>query len=83
MPEGDHVPMVLNRILHGTPSEKHRILDSLAGFGARCGLFDGIAIKRFGESDSDPFHVQIKVSGSAFNFVDVGFGVSQALPILI
>jgi len=54
----------------------------LVEFGSRSGLFEDVDIKRFGKTDSDPFQLQIKNQGPAANIVDVGYGVSQALPLL-
>lgn len=36
-----------------------------------------------GKGVGDPFQVRISFSGSAFNLVDVGYGVSQILPIIV
>ena len=51
------------------------------------GLFDEISIKRLGETESEPFQVQVKKSGGGLkgpwrNLIDVGYGVSQALPVI-
>ncbi len=51
-------------------------------FGAKSGLFQNVDVKRFGKTDSDPFQLQVKNKGPAANIVDVGYGVSQALPLL-
>jgi predicted ATPase len=58
-------------------------LEALDNFGRACGLFDAIAIRRLGEYETDPFQLQVKIAGPAFNLVDVGYGVSQVLPILV
>jgi predicted ATPase len=46
-------------------------------------LFSSVEIRRVGRKESDPFQVQVNVSGQAFNLVDVGYGVSQVLPIIV
>lgn len=47
------------------------------------GLFTDVDVRRLGKNESDPFQIVIKVSGPAFNSVDVGYGVSQILPIIV
>jgi predicted ATPase len=55
----------------------------LSEFGSGSGLFDGIEIVNKGKKESDPFQIGIKSGGSVSNLIDVGYGVSQALPILV
>ena len=60
---------------------------ALETFGKTAGLFDEISIRPLGKRDSDPFQVQIRKFGSRLkgpkrNLIDVGYGVSQVLPIL-
>src|SRR6202007_2618510 len=39
--------------------------------------------KRMGRQPSDPFQLRVKSTGPDANLVDVGYGVSQALPIIV
>ena len=58
--------------------------DHLVKFGQDAGLFTDIKVKRHGKQMNDPFQLQVKVrSGSHVNIMDVGYGVSQSLPILV
>ena len=58
--------------------------DELVAFGRDSGLFSDIKVKRHGKQMSDPFQLQVKVrSGPHANIMDVGYGVSQSLPILV
>jgi predicted ATPase len=45
-------------------------------------LFDSIRTKRLGNSHSDPFQILVKKGSRESNIVDVGYGVSQVLPIV-
>lgn len=51
-------------------------------------MFDEINIKSLGRSEGEPFQVQIRKSGSRRlkgpykNLIDMGYGVSQALPVI-
>src|SRR5207245_6950115 len=42
-----------------------------------------IEVIRKGNKESDPFQIGVKSGGPTFNLVDVGYGVSQVLPILV
>jgi len=65
-----------------SPVEYEAIHNGLLQFGERSGLFDDIGIRLLGTREGDPFQVIVKTHGPAFNLVDVGYGVSQALPII-
>ena len=88
-PEGDYVPMYLADLFaqRKSKSEWAELKKRLQEFGRAAGLFDEIAIKRLGRRDSEPFQLQIRKSGSKLkgplrNLIDVGYGVSQALPMI-
>jgi hypothetical protein len=82
-PEGSHVPMVLARTFAEKTESSERLRDALKSFGKASGLFSNVEIKRKGYKESDPFQIGIKIIGPTFNLVDVGYGVSQALPIVV
>jgi len=82
-PEGGHIPMLLSRTFAGDPNSWKALKEALSKFGKASGLFEGMRVRRLGNKESDPFQIQVKVSGPAFNLVDVGYGVSQVLPILV
>jgi len=83
-PEGDHIPYVLRRHLEtASPDNKEAFLSALQRFGQQSGLFRGLDIKRLGSTLSDPFRIMVKGAGPPANLLDVGYGVSQALPVLI
>ena len=60
----------------------------LEQFGTESGLFDEITVESFGQKgDAAPFQIQIrkfggKLNGNRRNLIDVGYGVSQTLPII-
>lgn len=81
--EGAHVPLEMARQKVSAPTEWKTVHDKLAVFGKNSGLFDDIDIRLLGKRDGeDPFQVVVKTGGPAMNLVDVGYGVSQALPII-
>ena len=59
------------------------IKKKLLRFGKSSGLFSGIDVKAFDKSPNAPFQLKIKSNGPKSNLIDVGYGVSQVLPILV
>ena len=83
-PEGEHIPMLMMRLDRTDKSRWNELHDNLVTFGKASGLFSDIAVRRHGRQMSDPFQLQVKVrAGSRANIMDVGYGVSQSLPILV
>ncbi len=82
-PEGSDVPMLLMRIEATEKKEWEILKQQLIEFGISSGLFQDIKIKNFGRSLGGPFQLQFKVRGPTSNIIDVGYGVSQILPILV
>jgi hypothetical protein len=82
-PEGDHIPLVLARLLASKDGKASSEFAALMRYGTASGLFEKIDVKRLGKQPSDPFQVRIKMKGPDANLIDVGYGVSQSLPIVI
>lgn len=82
-PEGSDIPMYLMRIEATKKKDWEKLKQQLIKFGISSGLFQDIKIKNFGRSLSGPFQLQFKVRGPTSNITDVGYGVSQILPILV
>ncbi|MYG38911.1 MAG: AAA family ATPase [Synechococcus sp. SB0676_bin_10] len=88
-PEGNYVPMLLAELSSQQPDVWAHLKQRLEKFGQSSGLFDEIRIRHFGKIHSNPFQVQVKKSGKRRqikgpwrNLIDVGYGISQALPII-
>lgn len=81
-PSGAHVPLRLAQQKIQNPVTWKTQSEYLADFGKRAGLFSKIDIKRLGSTQNDPFQIMVTVSGSKRNIMDVGYGVSQVLPLL-
>jgi predicted ATPase len=81
-PEGQHVPMVLARTLRDVGPRGQSLKDSLVAFGEASGLFHDLKVRRLGK-EGDPFQLLVKSFGTNRNLVDVGYGISQILPILV
>ena len=86
-PEGDYIPMYLADIHFEKEKAWQRLKDALEDFGREAGLFDEISIRPLGKKQSEPFQIQIRKYGSKSkgprrNLIDVGYGVSQVLPVV-
>ena len=83
-PEGFHVPMMMMRLSRSRNESWKALRDQLVTFGKDSGMFSDISVKNYGQDMSDPFQIQVQVrSNSEANLMDVGYGVSQCLPILV
>ena len=86
--EGDYVPMYLANMFFRKEDTWEHLKNKLQEFGRAAGLFDEISIKQLGKRHSEPFQVQIrkfggpKKKGPSRNLIDVGYGVSQILPVI-
>lgn len=86
-PEGDHIPMLLANLSISSTGIWKRTKTSLEEFGKQSGLFDELDVKHFGTPGSGPFQIQVrkfgkKLKGPKRNIVDMGYGISQVLPIV-
>ncbi len=87
-PEGDYVPMYLAHLFrHQNNKEWKALKGRLEDFGAAAGLFDELSIKSLGHREGQPFQVQVRklgqhTKGPWRNLIDVGYGISQVLPLV-
>lgn len=77
-PEGEHVPFVLDNLLKDSNSR-----EAIERFGVQSGLFTKLNVKRLGSHLSDPTQVLVTGSSRTANLIDVGYGVSQVLPVIV
>ena len=87
LPEGYYVPMYLASMFFQNKQAWTTLKKRLEEFGKAAGLFDEISIKSLGKRESEPFQVQIRkfsgqLKGPPRNLIDVGYGVSQVLPVI-
>ena len=82
--------MYLADMFSGDRQGWESLKEQLEDFGNESGLFGEISIKRLGKRASEPFQVQVRkfgygpkrLVGPWRNLIDVGYGVSQALPVI-
>ena len=87
-PHGASVPSYLAALYRNNPGKWQRLKTAMDAFGRASGLFDEILVKSFGKSDGDPFQLHIRKfsrrrKGPSRNLIDAGYGVSQALPLIV
>ena len=82
-PGGDHIPMLLAQIQKFDPQKWEPLQEKLNGFGKAAGLFSFLEVKRLSNSESGPFQIFVDVGGRRINLIDVGYGVSQCLPLVV
>ncbi len=81
-PDGTHTPQALFKIKESDEKRWLKIKAGLEEFGLQSGMFSAINVARYRTSGSSPFQINVTRKGKQSNIVDVGYGVSQALPIL-
>jgi len=80
-PEGDHTPLLLYKILTSKSKKSEKYLTMLREFGEKSGLFDDVTVN--GAKKEKPFALQIHYGKLSVNLTNVGYGVSQVLPLLV
>ncbi len=86
-PEGNYVSSYLADLYFRNKKMWTTLNERLEDFGKAAGLFDEISIKPLGKREIEPFQVQVRKfdgrrKGPPRNLIDVGYGVSQVLPVI-
>jgi hypothetical protein len=81
-PEGEHTPLLIKQLLS---REKSAIgfRTFAEEFGKGSGLFEDVYVENFGKSLTSPFELGVNIGGNRLRVSDVGYGVSQSLPIIV
>lgn len=86
-PEGEYIPTYLASEFHRNRESWTALKAALEKFGQASGLFDEMTVNPLGKTEGTPFKLHIRkfakrAKGPERNLIDVGYGVSQALPVL-
>ena len=86
-PEGETIPMYLSTAFFEDKRSWKALKEALEKFGRDAGLFDEISVKPLGKRGSEPFQMHVRkfgrdAKGPLRNLIDVGYGVSQVLPVI-
>ena len=85
--EGDYVPSYFASLAFHKDPDWDYLKSRVEEYGAAAGLFNKIQVKFFDKTSIGPFQIQVQRHspnhvGPWRNIIDVGYGVSQSLPIL-
>ena len=85
--EGDYIPPFFAEMSFHSKRQWAALRCALESFGKGAGLFDEITVRPFGKKESEPFQIQVRKFGSrskgpSRNLIDVGYGISQVLPVI-
>ena len=81
-PEGDHTPYIIKKLLDKkTDAEKFKKF--MSNIGVDSGLFESVQIKKYGIGVTSPFELDVVLNSKQLSISNVGYGVSQALPIIV
>ncbi|EKS36939.1 AAA family ATPase [Afipia broomeae] len=82
--KGGHAPEKLRYLMTATGSPSGEIIKNINQFGRESGMFDRLFVGLYNKSDPKaPFKIEIEKAGKKFSIDEVGYGVSQILPILV
>ena len=86
-PEGEYIPQYLASVRYRDQKEWVRLKEAIERFGHEAGLFDGLDVNPLIKVEGGPFQLEIRKSGRRArgkkrNIADVGYGVSQILPVV-
>jgi hypothetical protein len=81
-PEGSHTPYLIKRTLE-RKSEASEFRRFLKRVGGDTGLFDAVRVKPYGRGATAPFELDVILDHAELNVSNVGYGVSQALPVIV
>lgn len=82
-PEGTHIATFLKTCLERKNKKSETIIKTLNDFGIESSLFEGIEVEQLSDSSSSPFSLDMKYGKIKVNISNVGFGVSQVIPLVV
>jgi predicted ATPase len=80
--EGEHTPYLIKELL-ARRTQASQFRKFLADIGRKSGLFQSINILRYGKGETAPFELDVVLDSDPLGINNVGYGVSQSLPIFV
>ncbi len=85
--EGEYAPYIIKGLFKIKAQKKidketQEQINYLFEFGKESGLFDNISVEQFSKKSNSPFEIDILKSNGKYKINNVGYGVSQVLPVL-
>ena len=81
-PDGENTPYLLRRRL-SNKNNAVALRKKLNRFGKLSGLFDSISTKVYSSHPQSPFEIALNLTGTKLNYTNVGYGISQILPLIV
>ena len=81
-PEGDHTPYLIKKKLD-SKQDSEKFITFIKKIGENSGLFKGIEIKNYSRGTTAPFELDVILGEHPLSVSSVGYGVSQALPVIV
>jgi hypothetical protein len=81
-PDGEHTPYLIRKLLH-SKKDAQKFKSFIDRIGKTSGLFQDVRIKSFGRGATARFELDIVIDDKALNVLNVGYGISQSLPVLV
>lgn len=75
-------PYLIKKIL-SRKQKTYDFLKFIEQFGRNSGLFKSISIRKFGNASDSPFELDVILNKKPLNITNVGYGVSQSLPVAV
>lgn len=79
-PEGEHTPYLLSSIIGS--SKGNNLKNIIERTANKSGLFRKLELKKYGRAKNSPFELDVVLDHHPLSIMNVGYGVSQSLPIL-
>lgn len=80
--EEDESTYVIKKIL-SSKQKTYNFLKFIKQFGGNSGLFKSISIRNFGNALDSPFELDVILNKKPLNITNVGYGISQSLPVAV
>ena len=82
MPDGAHAIYSLARMKRTEPKKWRNFKTVFDKFGKLSGSYNTLDLRLYGKKESDPFRINLRTAHVTSNLADVGYGISQVIPIL-
>lgn len=82
-PDGEHAPIMLKELFASSSSNSKKLIEKLEQFGKESSLFDNLEVSDLGKIKGSPFSILVKYNDLPIRITNVGYGVSQILPIIL
>jgi predicted ATPase len=82
--DGEHIPQLLNKYISKSKmtGKQSKFIEAINNFGVVSGLFEKIDTKRFGKDLNSPFEMNVVINNKILKMCNVGYGISQVLPVI-